>query len=209
MRDKERVASLIRPHTKTDGNRIRFLLNELERIEREQVEGDLVECGVWKGGNVAAFRLMCPSRRAWAYDTFAGMTEPSAYLDGEKANRYYRRKVRRGVKMTVASMDTFRSCLREAGADPDAVVTVEGDVRVTLCEPRNLPDKVAVLRVDVDWWAATDVCLRKLAPRVAPGGITIIDDYGHWEGCKRATDEFFGLGHVKLLRPGPAAYVRS
>jgi O-methyltransferase len=68
---------------------------------------------------------------------------------------------------------------------------VQGDVVQTLRHEANLPEEIALLRLDTDWYASTIVELKVLYPRLAIGGILIVDDYGHWQGSKKAVDEYF------------------
>lgn len=78
---------------------------------------------------------------------------------------------------------------------------IEGDVCETLLESKNLPDKIALLRLDTDWYASTRTELEVLYPKISSGGILIVDDYGHWLGARKAVNEFFGkdLPPVKEL----------
>ncbi len=77
---------------------------------------------------------------------------------------------------------------------------VVGKVEDTLRYEANLPDQIALLRLDTDWYESTKVELERLWPRLVPGGILIVDDYGHWAGSKKAVDGFFGKTGPKLRR---------
>jgi O-methyltransferase len=68
---------------------------------------------------------------------------------------------------------------------------VIGQVEQTLSEPQNRPKRIALLRLDTDYYSSTLTELEQLYPLLSPGGILIVDDYGHWIGARRAVDEFF------------------
>ena len=68
---------------------------------------------------------------------------------------------------------------------------IKGPVEKTLLDEKNLPKKISILRLDTDWYRSTKVELEILYPRLVSGGILIIDDYGHWQGARKAVDEFF------------------
>ena len=76
----------------------------------------------------------------------------------------------------------------------------KGDVLSTLAVPDNLPLKIAVLRLDTDWYESTRMELETLYPRLSVDGVIMIDDYGHWTGARRAVDEYFARGQRPLLQ---------
>jgi len=162
-------------------------------VDQRQIEGDLVECGVWRGGNVMVMRWASPLRQIWLYDTFAGMTEPGP-RDGEKANQHFGdhgAKLKAGGKNAMVSKTEFCTNMVHVGVwERDKFKIVQGDVRRTLRSEMNLPNKIAVLRLDTDFYDSTKIELEVLYPRLVSGGYLIIDDYGHWEGCRAAVDEY-------------------
>jgi O-methyltransferase len=168
------------------------------------VDGDFVECGVWKGGNalLAAdlFRRRGETRSTWLFDTFAGMTEPTdvdVNPGGNKASATFLEK-----KRTDHNAWCYAS-LEEVAAIFDALGLrsrtrfVKGDVLSTLDDSASLPTAVSVLRLDTDWYESTRKELEVLYPRLSVGGVLIIDDYGHWGGARKAVDEYF----AKVPRP--------
>jgi O-methyltransferase len=74
---------------------------------------------------------------------------------------------------------------------------VKGKVEDTV--PKNAPEKIALLRLDTDWYESTRRELVHLFPRLVPGGVLIIDDYGHWQGARKAVDEYIAGNQVKIL----------
>ena len=68
---------------------------------------------------------------------------------------------------------------------------IKGDIVETLKDNSNLPSSISVLRLDTDWYESTKVELEKLYPKLSSGGVLLIDDYGHFKGCRKAVDEYF------------------
>lgn len=186
----------IEPYTKTGPERIAAMAAALKRIDKRPIPGVVVECGVWRGGNIILARKLSPGRVCWLYDTFDGMTEPTEIDISRKGNlalKSYRKKIRRGDKWAAVTVDEVRANLQEMGVLDDAKLRfVVGPVEETLLDEANLPDQIALLRLDTDWYASTKVELEILYPWLVPGGILIVDDYGHWEGSRKAVDEYFG-----------------
>lgn len=164
------------------------------------IEGDFVECGVWRGGNsiIAAdvFKRLSPHRGIYLFDTFAGMTEPTLYdvknLDGKLATKKYKKAQKLNYnEWCYASLDDVRSSFNSYQLLNNNVHFIEGDVLKTIIDSNNIPEKISVLRLDTDWYESTRIELDVLWPRLQIGGILIIDDYGHWDGARKAVDEFF------------------
>ena len=164
------------------------------------LEGDFVECGVWRGGNsiVAGdvFARLAPEKSVYLFDTFSGMTEPTAHDvrsgDGRPAADDYGPDAGGSAEhRCYASRQEVEANLKAFGIAGDRVRLIEGDVLETLAEPQNLPAAISVLRLDTDWYESTKRELEVLWPRLVPGGVLIVDDYGHWGGAKKAVDEFF------------------
>jgi O-methyltransferase len=171
------------------------------------VEGDFVECGVWRGGNalVAAdvFFRAGAVRKIYLFDTFAGMTEPRDIDVKLKEKFDTRSKFVSGQRSgynewCMASLDEVRRAFDQRGLLGMAKF-VEGDVVDTLAEAVNLPAKISVLRLDTDWYESTKTELTALWPRLERGGILILDDYGHWLGSKKAFDEVFPVSSRPFL----------
>jgi hypothetical protein len=181
----------IKDHTITSPERIKSLYESLEYIKDKNIEGDLVECGVFKGGNVLGMRNFCKAnklnKKIWGYDTFEGMTAPldcDVDLHGRPAKDIL------GQVMCSCSYEEVTNLLND-GENLVELQLVKGDVLQTLNSVENIPDKISLLRLDTDWYESTKFELEKLFPLVSIGGIIIIDDYGHWGGCRIAVDEFF------------------
>ena len=65
--------------------------------------------------------------------------------------------------------------------------------------PGHIPEKIALLRLDTDWYESTKHEMTHLFPRLVQGGVLIIDDYGHWEGARRAVDEYCADNGIHIL----------
>lgn len=180
--------------------------------ETEHLDGDIVECGVWRGGNVIAAMLAAQRpRRYWLFDTFAGMTEP-----GEHDWRRGRHATEAAAYRKSGASGWCRSELEEVQANVEryrradqAVRYVKGPVQETL-RGTDLPDKISVLRLDTDFYDSTLVELEVLWPRLVPGGVLIVDDYGSWDGCRRACEEYFGAdAEWQVIKPPTVRRVKQ
>ena len=153
-------------------------------------------------GALTLLGLNDASRRLWLYDTFAGMTEPGADdvspWDGANATRLWKKNQTQDVnKWCYAPIEEVRENLASTGFAPERINFVKGDVIETL--RTSVPDKIAVLRLDTDWYESTRAELEVLFPRLATGGVILIDDYGAWKGCKKAVDEYLSAHNIPLL----------
>lgn len=183
--------NIVSPLSMTSEARIIYLFNELEHIRLNNIDGDLVECGVYKGGNILGMMEYCNyfnlNKTIWAYDTFSGMTQPknidvdihnnsaSNIIDSAKCDE---------------SLSNFQKNISKSKYNYLKIIV--GDVCETLCVNDNAPDNIALLRLDTDWHDSTKCELDILYPKVVSGGSIIIDDYGHWRGCRKAVDNYFG-----------------
>lgn len=164
------------------------------------IEGDFVECGVWRGGNavIAAeiFRRYNSSKRVFLFDTFEGMTEPTSndmsLSDGRMAIGQFLASEKGSYnEWCFASQSEVRSAFSSRDLLSESIVFVKGPVETTLRLDSNLPERISLLRLDTDWYESTKLELEVLFPRLSVGGCLIVDDYGYWSGAKKATDEFF------------------
>jgi O-methyltransferase len=169
-------------------------------VSAANIPGDFVECGCYRGGNgiVAAdvFQRLDQKRKIWLYDTFAGMTRPGQYdfsnHDGSPVLGHFLNQQRETHNEWVyASLPEVKNNFQNAGFLNDNVKFIQGDVLETLSAANNLPDKIAVMRLDTDWYESTKIELEVLYPRLSVGGILVIDDYGHYASAKKAVDEYF------------------
>lgn len=186
----------VRPYTMTSRERIEALCQAVAHLEAERIPGAIVECGVWRGGSMMAAALTLRHLRArrhiYLFDTFTGMTPPEEVdrdLTGRHANALLAGTSSEAEHVRArCPLEYVRRALAGTGVDPDHLHFVQGPVEETL--PDAAPDAIALLRLDTDWYGSTRHELECLSPRLSTFGILIIDDYGHWQGARRAVDEF-------------------
>ena len=201
-----RLFATCRPFTMTSKEAMFALYSAVRYVVARRIGGDFVECGVWRGGSslLAALALRAlgeRDRRCVLYDTFNGMTEGSDVdvdVDGRLANDYIARYGDDGRWCYAGADEVLRTFARHA--IPNTMLrVVAGDVERTLRE-QEVPERISILRLDTDWYASTAVELDVLYPRLARGGVLIVDDYGHWAGSRRAVDEYFADEPLLLHR---------
>lgn len=197
--NKDEFTNIVRPLSMTSPARIGGLFDSLEHIRRHNIEGDLVECGVWKGGNVLGMMEYCQryniNKNIWLYDTFQGMTEPSD-IDVDIHNSPAK-KILQSIKC-YCPIDNVKENLSKSSFPQKNLRYVVGDVNITLKNNDNIPSAISLLRLDTDWYDSTLIELTVLFPLLSNNGILIIDDYGHWNGCKKATDEYFSSQNIEF-----------
>lgn len=194
-----------RAFSATSLERLAAMVQATEHVVRQRIPGDIVECGVWRGGSMmaAATRLRAlgdTSRRLFLYDTFEGMSEPTERdqtLFGVSARTILDLDQRGTGYWCYASLEDVQANLRSTGYPEDKLVYVRGKVEETI--PGRLPERIALLRLDTDWYESTKHELEHLYPLLSPGGILIIDDYGHWQGAREAVDEFLARTRTPLF----------
>jgi hypothetical protein len=101
------------------------------------------------------------------------------------------------VNWSYSPLEETRKNVLGTGYDSAKVHFIKGPVEQTI--PANAPERIALLRLDTDFYESTLHELNHLFPRLAPGGVLILDDYGHWEGARRAVDEYFKEKKIKML----------
>ncbi len=172
--------------------------------EKNNIGGAFVECGVWKGGCIAVMAYAANkalNRKIWLFDSFTGLPEPQV-IDGKEAKEYASgRNLGRlkSINECSASIEDVEEIFfARLGINRKNVIINKGWLQNVLPQVKNALKPIAILRLDVDWYESTKVCLENLYDHVVPGGYIIIDDYGHWEGCRKAVDEFFKKREIKV-----------
>jgi O-methyltransferase len=165
-----------------------YLKNLLLVDQFRFVAGAVVECGTWKGGMIAGIATtLGPERSYHLFDSYQGLP-PAKEIDGPAAQRW--QADTDGAQYhdnCTASAEDARAAMRLSGATD--VHIVPGWFEETLAAP-DLPEPIAILRLDGDWYDSTMTCLEALFPRVVQGGIVILDDYYYWDGCSRAVHDY-------------------
>jgi O-methyltransferase len=184
--------------TMTSAHRMHALHEAVKYILAAKIPGDIVECGVWRGGStmVAAMTLLAensPTRDLYLYDTFEGMSEPSekdVTTDGRAARERWEKSQQGDTNLwCYASLDDVKNNLARTNYPQQHLHFVQGKVEETI--PKTIPEQIAILRLDTDWYDSTYHNLKYLYPRLNVGGALILDDYGAWQGARDATDQYF------------------
>ncbi|WP_268035824.1 TylF/MycF/NovP-related O-methyltransferase [Algoriphagus sp. PAP.12] len=192
------IISAVSKFTMTSPERLVTLIRSVIYLENNGIKGDFIECGVWKGGSVMAMIKVLQSievkdREIWLFDTFQGMTEPidfdSKFDDTKAAKLLLDDSSKKSNVWAVSSLDEVSSNIASLNYPSKNLKFVQGPVEETLLTTEI--DEIALLRLDTDWYESTKIELEILFPKLVKGGILIIDDYGHWKGCKKAVDEYF------------------
>jgi O-methyltransferase len=189
------LCRIVEPHSITSPERVLALRDAVEYVLMNKIPGDIVECGVWKGGSmmVCALTLLAKSERRdlWLFDTFEGMPSPT-----EVDINYYGFSARQAWENSKgdwdwnrASLDEVQKNIESTGYPLQRVKFVKGRVEDTI--PTSAPQRIALLRLDTDWYESTYHELVHLYPRISKGDVLLIDDYGHWAGSRKATDQYF------------------
>lgn len=188
------------PYSMTHPSAQWSLIQALRQTHKQGLTGAFVECGVWKGGNLIIAgqmrKRLGDGRAIWGFDTFTGMSAPTEHdhkfgedLDvAEKARRLTSGDI---TDWCYAPIEDVRAAWQAHVGDAPLHL-VKGKVEDTLRIADNLPEAISVLRLDTDFYESTKAELEILYPRLQSGGVLIIDDYGAWEGARKATTEYFG-----------------
>jgi len=195
------------PYTMTSAERLLALVESVRYVSRCGVPGDIVECGVCRGGSMMATALTLlecndASRDLYLFDTYEGMTAPTprdVSRDGHAARDLLdaRPRSENDPVWAYATLERVQAAMHSTGYDPARMRFVRGPVEQTV--PVSAPQKIALLRLDTDWYESTRHELLHLYPRLVRGGVLIIDDYGHWKGARQAVDEYLAETGAKLL----------
>jgi hypothetical protein len=169
-----------------------------------KIKGDLVECGVQDGRIekiwIEKLKEKNEERDIYMYDTFTGLTVPSEkdvginneFQTAEQVLDVWRQHQRHGVNTwCYCPLEKVISNLLEMNYPFHKLHFIKGDVRKTLLDKKNIPDKIAILRLDTDWYDSTKVELETMWDNLVWGGVLILDDYYYWKGQQDAVDEFF------------------
>jgi O-methyltransferase len=202
------VYNLCKPFTMTSVERMYSLYKAVTYVLESGIKGDFVECGVWKGGSAMLIARMLAiknitNRRLFLYDTYEGMSAPSNFdkdYQGHTASELLQTSDKEDAESVwcYSSFDEVRENMKKTHYPEENIILIKGMVEHTI--PGNVPTpEIALLRLDTDWYESTLHELNHLYPLLQHNGVLIIDDYGHWEGCRKAVDEYFATNKVKML----------
>lgn len=185
---KSKLIAAVKPYTLMQRAKLSAVYDLALRLEREQKPGSFVECGVLNGGSAALLASVArhnPRRQVWLFDSWEGLPEPAAVdvstITGRPGYKGYR----------LGSLETVRWLLfTKLGLDERLIALLKGWFNETLPRSKREIGQIAFLLLDCNLYESYKVCLEELYDSVIPGGVIFIDDYGSWEGCRKATDEF-------------------
>jgi O-methyltransferase len=195
----------VEPYTMTTPPRLFALVRAVEYVAARDIPGAVLECGVWRGGSMMAaaltlLRLGKTDRELYLFDTFSGMTSPTdedVKRSGERAADLLADESADSDIWAIASLDEVRATVLAVGYPEERIHFIQGPVEETL--PTEAPSEISLLRLDTDWYSSTKHELVHLYPRLTTGGVLILDDYGYWQGARRAVDEYLSENELTLL----------
>jgi O-methyltransferase len=160
----------------------------IQQVIRENVPGDFIETGVWRGGACIFMRAALKAygdrtRRVWVADSFEGLPKPDGRYGQDKGDRHWKKSDVLGV-----SLEQVKANFSRYGLLDDQVQFLKGWFKDTL--PAAPIEKLAILRLDGDMYASTMDSLTNLYERLSVGGFVIIDDYGEIKSCREAVEDF-------------------
>ena len=195
-------------YTMTSVARMYALFCAVDYVLSHHIKGSFVECGVWRGGSSMLIAKMLHNRnitdrKIYLYDTFEGMSMPTKNdfdLSGRSASELLDENTHNKEESVwcLADLDDVQHNLRLTGFPETNLIYTKGKVEDTI--PGSMPaGSIALLRLDTDWYESTKHELNHLFPILEINGVLIIDDYGHWEGCRKAVDEYFSEHQTGML----------
>lgn len=197
--EQKKIISVTSKFSMTSKIRQHTLINLLNYIFKKKIDGDLVECGTWLGGNLIIFdklrKKYRSNKKIYGYDTFVGMPEPKTEDKDNNGNKFINtyEELNNGYYSNKKfNLTKVKKNLKKNKVNLKNTQLVEGRVEKTLTIKKNLPKKISLLRLDTDWYESTLISLEILYPKLVKNGILVIDDYGWNKGCKKATNKFFG-----------------
>ena len=182
------------------------LVSVLKNVIANNIDGAIVECGVWKGGSSMATMMtlnqLGQQRELYLYDTFSGMSAPTdndISVAGEIAQEQFdSTKISADASdWCLSGLDEVKQNVLTTGYPQAKIHFIEGKVEHTI--PAHIPEKIALLRLDTDWYESTKHELIHLFPLLQPNGVLILDDYGYWQGAKKAVDEYISEHNICIL----------
>jgi hypothetical protein len=202
--DELAILQRCRPFTMTPPEVTLNAIRAAQYVAENNIPGVVVECGVWRGGvsMAMASRLSLTGqfKDFYLYDTFDGMSDPTENdisPKGQRADLLLKNlpKNEENHIWAFAPIEKVRRNVESLGYPAEKIKFIKGKVEDTI--PQTIPDQIALLRLDTDWYESTKHELIHLYPLLAPGGVLILDDYGYWAGARKAVDEFFETLAVK------------
>jgi len=208
-----RLMLAVKPKFTMVTNKNLLTLHKLvQKVNRLNVPGDIVECGVWNGGSAAIMALAdaqdvhnTKKRVIWLFDSFQGLPPATEKDVNVKRENYF-------AGWNKGEISNVEQVFRKLGLCLDRVKIVPGWFDSTLRTAAI--DQIAVLHIDADWYESVKLVLDVFYEKVAPGGYIILNDYGTWRGCDQAVEDFFSEHSltnidINIVEPCTGAYFRK
>ncbi|MDP9077359.1 MAG: TylF/MycF family methyltransferase [Bacteroidota bacterium] len=201
----------VKDYTMTTSQRIVAMCNAIDYLTVNDIDGDIVECGVWRGGSTMAaidtlLKHKSTQRNIYLYDTFEGMPAPTSKYDikkggargvGISAEELYNNSNADDFVWCNSPLDEVKQNLAKFDYPGDKIFYIKGKVEDTI--PQTIPRKIALLRLDTNFYESTRHELEHLFPLIVPGGVILFSDYGDWAGARKAADEYISKHNIKIL----------
>jgi len=185
----DQLFALLQPYTLCSRDRLESVAQLSVHLNSQNIPGDFVECGTYKGGSAALLsRFLNSGRHLWLYDSFQGMP-PTSAKDGEDAANW--------IGKCVAEISDVKEILGYISAPLEQCHIKPGWFQETFQQP--LPEQVALLHCDADWYESVILVLNTFYDRIPKGGCIVLDDFGYWEGCREAFYDFCKQRNEKPL----------
>ena len=201
------IIKKVKTFTLTSNERINSLIQATKYIVQNDIPGDIIECGVWKGGSMMAIALKLLKEKnsekdLYLFDTYEGMSKPTELdisFEGKNAEKQYEKNKRKedSSDWCYVPLEEVKQNMIKTEYNSQKLHFIKGKVENTI--PEFAPKQISLLRLDTDWYESTKHELIHLYPRLSTGGVLIIDDYGYWKGAKKAVDEYFKKSKDKIL----------
>lgn len=194
------------PYTMTTVDSLYYTYMSTKYVIENNIPGDFIECGVWRGGNtmmvaLTLMKLKNTDKKIYLYDTFEGMSKPTEKditYKNEDAKIEWSKSQKEDInEWCFSSLDEVRKNLSTTGYPENKLIFVKGKVEDTLKE--TLPEQISVLRLDTDWYESTYQELVNLYPLLVKKGFLIVDDYGYWKGAREAVEQYFKEKDIKIF----------
>lgn len=206
LRQKDALIRKTLPYTLGGWKALNNAYNVVARVEKSKIPGAIVECGVAQGGSAAMMVLTSiilgnKNRDFWFFDSFEGLPDPTVEdYNGTKSGDYVGVLVRGSCLGTIQQVSEL--LFDKLNLPKDKIKLVKGWFQKTVPLHKDKIDKIAVLRLDGDWYESTKIPLENFYSLISPGGCVIIDDYATCFGSKKATDEFIKKNSINtVLQP--------
>jgi O-methyltransferase len=211
------IFDFCRPYTLSSTENLYHLYRSVRYIESAHILGDIVECGVWRGGSAMLMAITLNNlgntkRTIYLYDTYSGMTPPTSKDiqadSGKHADKFLQNgNKEQNIYWCYSELDEVQSNMAKTGYPEENIVYVAGRVETTI--PGTAPDCCSILHLDTDWYESTFHEMTYLYPLLTVGGIIIQDDYGFWQGAKEATDNYIEENKLCLFLNRIDRFARS